>query len=80
MSNENDYYPTSDLALASTLHHLGLSIEALDREYGGKVHFLFKQSKELERAKEAFWKRELIVEPVGFMESVKYIKNRIYSE
>jgi len=83
MSQENlklkDYYSTSDLALATAIS-LWFPIEAIDKTNPHKAIFLFKRNEELDRLLEAFWRRELKVEPQAYFNQLKLIKSRLYSE
>ncbi len=75
----NDYYATSDLALAAalSLHYL---IEAIDRQNPQKAQFLFKRDENLNQLIETYWKGELRVNPVAYFNQLKTIKSRLYEE
>jgi hypothetical protein len=75
----NDYYSTSDLALATALS-LWFPVEAIDKTNPHKAIFLFKRNEELDQLLEAFWRRELKVEPQAYFNQLKAIKSRLYSE
>jgi hypothetical protein len=83
MNRENlklkDYYSTSDLALATALS-LWCPIEAIDRTDPHKATFLFKRAESLDRLIEAYWRRELKVEPQAYFAQLKAIKARLYGE
>ena len=74
-----DYYKTSDLALATTLS-LHYTIDVLDKQNPHKALFLFKKEDSLDKLLEAYWKRELKVEPQTYFNQLKAIKHRLYSE
>lgn len=77
--NVNDYYSTSDLALATTLS-LFFPLEALDRQNPHKASFLFRRDGDLDRLIEAYWKGELKVNPATYFNQLKIIKARLYEE
>lgn len=75
----DDYYSTSDLALATTLS-LFYPVEAIDRQNPHKAHFLFKRDESLNQLIEAYWKGELKVNPATYFNQLKIIKARLYEE
>jgi len=75
----NNYYSTSDLGLAATLS-LWYPIEGIDRTNPHRAVFLFKRDEELNPLLEAYWRRELKVEPQTFFNQLKTIKSRLYAE
>lgn len=83
MAQENlklkDYYCTSDLALATAIS-LWYPIDAIDRQNPHKATFLFMRDEKLDELLEAYWKRELRVEPQTYFNQLKAIKARLYSE
>jgi len=83
MSQKNlklkDFYQSSDLALVCTIS-LWYPIEAIDKTNPTKAVFLFKRDESLDRLIEAYWRRELKVEPQAYFAQLKAIKARLYSE
>lgn len=75
----NDYFETSDFALATTLLCLGFVIDCLDKTNPSKATFIFKRTKELENTVQAFWNNQLKVNPKDFFNNQKELKSRIYS-
>jgi hypothetical protein len=75
----NDYYSTSDLALATALS-LWFPVEAIDKTNPHKAIFLFKRNEELDQLIETYWRRELKVEPQAYFAQLKAIKARLYGE
>lgn len=75
--NINDYYSTSDLALAAALS-LFCIIDSIDRQNPHKAFFLFKKDKNLEELVEAYWKGEIKVNPSAYFNQLKIIKARLY--
>jgi len=83
MTQENlklkDFYSTSDLALATAIS-LWYPIDAIDKTDPRKATFLFKRDEKIDELLEAYWKRELKVEPQTYFNQLKAIKARLYSE
>jgi hypothetical protein len=77
--NINNYYTTSDLALATAVS-LCFPIDAIDRQNPRKASFLFKRNEKLDELIETYWKRELKIEPQEYFNQLKAIKARLYSE
>ncbi|MDO8570000.1 MAG: DUF5659 domain-containing protein [Candidatus Daviesbacteria bacterium] len=75
----NDYYSTSDLALATALS-LFYPVDAIDRQNPYKALFLFKKDAGLEQLIESYHKGELKVNPATYFQQLKIIKARLYEE
>jgi hypothetical protein len=74
---ENDFYRTSDLALATTIS-LFYPIEAIDKQNPRKAYFVFKREEGLDELIEKYWKGELRIEPKTFFNQLRVIKARLY--
>ena len=72
------YFESKSLPLATTLVCLGFPLDSLVKSNDGKYIFLFRSTKELKTALEAFWQRSLNVEPNSFFEAQRFLKSRIY--
>lgn len=77
--NINDYYATSDLALATAIS-LSYPIEVIDRQNPTKAQFLFKRDSGLDQLIEAYWKGELKINPQTYFNQLKTLKARLYGE
>lgn len=75
----NDYYSTPDLALATVIS-LSYPVEVIDRQNPHKALFLFKREQGLDQLIEAYWRRELTVEPQAYFNQLKNLKARLYGE
>lgn len=74
----NDYYSTSDLALATALS-LFYPVDSIDRQNPHKAVFLFKRKGiEIDQLIETYWKGELKVNPATYFQQLKIIKARLY--
>lgn len=76
---QQNIYRTFDLALASTLS-LWYPLEGIDKTNLHRSEFLFRRDDSLDKLIEAYWKRELKVEPQAFFAQLKFIKSRLYSQ
>jgi len=77
--HNNDYYSTTDLALATAIS-LFIPIEAIEKPSNSyKAQFLFSKSKKLDQLVEAVWKNELKVSPLAYFSQLKNIKARLYA-
>lgn len=79
MDDEDKYFETTDLGLATTLVTQGFSLHSLDRNNPHRVRFVFQKENELDEAVRAYWQKELVVEPLTYFNNIKLMKNRIYS-
>ena len=77
--NTNEYFSTSDLALATAIS-LCYPIDVIDKINPRKASFLFKRNDKFDELLEAYWKRELKIEPQEYFNQLKAIKARLYSE
>ncbi len=75
----DDYYSTSDLALATALS-LSYPIEVIDRTNPHKAQFLFRRDENLEPLITSYWKGELKVNPAIYFQQLKIVKARLYEE
>ncbi len=69
-----------DLALVASLISCGFEVLDTIRDTGGRVHFEFAQTDELERAVSAYWADTLNVKARTYSDNIKMLKSRIYSE
>lgn len=70
-------YHTSDLALATTIS-LFYPIERIDKTNPKKAQFFFKRNERLDQLIEAYWRRELKIEPQAYFNQLRIIKARLY--
>lgn len=79
MSNENQYFETTDLGLGTTIVTLGFTLDSLDRSNPSRVRFIFRKQDGLDEVVRAYWQKELAVEPLSYFNNIRLMKNRIYS-
>lgn len=75
--NNDEYYSTSDLALATAIS-LYYPLEVVDRTNPHKALFLFKRDERLDQYIEAYWRGELKVNPATYFNQLKILKARLY--
>lgn len=73
------YFETTDLSLATVLVTLGFSLSFLDKQNPKKISFLFDRSERLDTIIQAYWAKQLQLEPQLLFANQKMLKNRIYS-
>lgn len=76
---ENNFYSTSDLALATAIS-LFYPLEAVDKQNPRKAQFLFKRDGKLDELIESYWRSELKVEPQAYFNAMRVIKARLYGD
>lgn len=75
----NDYYSTSDLALAAAIS-LWYPLDCIDKTQNPhRAQFLFKKDQQLDELVDAYWRKELKVDPQAYFNQLKLIKARLYS-
>jgi len=77
--NENQYFSTFDIALASAITTCGYPLESLDKNDPTKVNFFFKKAEGLDKIVQLFWQRKLPLDALSYFQNLKVIKSRIYS-
>jgi len=77
--NQNTF-STFDLGLAAALSTLGYELKGLDRSNPRKIKFIFEQDKRIERIIENYFNDKLKVSALSLLNSLKNLKNRIYSD
>jgi len=75
----SDYYTTSDLGLASAIS-LFYPLELIDKTFPSKAKFMFRRNDGLDEVVQAYWKRELQVDPLSYFNQLKAVKVRLYEE
>lgn len=79
IKSENQLFETSDFCLSTYLLYLGFKIWGLKEEKEGRKIFVFERDSGLDKAIEAFWKKEARVEPETFWLIAKSLKSRLYN-
>lgn len=74
-----DFWKTSDLPLATVIS-LWFPLDSLEKASDSKVFFYFKRDERLDELVQAYWKKELQVEPQTYFIAMKLLKARIHQE
>jgi signal transduction protein with GAF and PtsI domain len=74
-----EFWTTHDLGCASALVSLGYKLITLEKSNIKKVQFIFLRTDEIENTVAAYWANQLKINPQSFFNSIKMIKNQIYS-
>ncbi len=75
---ESDLFESSDLSLIATLYCYGATIECVDRTTGPRAVFCIKRQRGLDQIVQAFYAREIKVDPLDYFNALKQCKTRLY--
>lgn len=78
-SDKDNFYKTSDLALAVAVS-LSCPIEKIEKANYGKSYFCFRRDEKLEQLIQSYWRQELKVEPQNYFNQLKITKARLYAD
>jgi len=78
-SIKNNYYSTSDLALATTLS-LWHPILEVDWSNSHKAHFIFKKTKQLESLVKDYYQNKIKISPQKYFSQLRIVKARLYAK
>ena len=76
----NLYWVTFDLGCASAVVGAGYKLLSLCKDNPRKVQFIFNRSEGLLKVVDNYWADRLIVKARTYFDTIKMLKNRIYSE
>jgi hypothetical protein len=84
-SEENNYFTTRDIHLATALMTLKYPLECVDYSYEGEkdkpvAFFNFKYSDDIRKTEREYWQGLLAVEPRNFMSNYRYMRAYIANE
>lgn len=75
---KNDHFQTSDFTLAISLVTVGFVLTNLDKSNPSKVQFIFDRNSALDNTIQAYWSKQLKLEPQIFSSNQKMLKTRLY--
>ncbi len=75
---ESEYYKSGNLSLVATLCCLGAKVEAVDRSNGPWAVFCVRRERGLDQIVQAFYAREIKVDPLDYFNALKQCKTRLY--
>lgn len=78
MTQNQNYYKTSSLALVATIN-IYIPVFDVDKTNPRESIFIFPESEELQNIVSSFWNRTLTVTPMDYFQSLKAVKTRLYS-
>src|SRR3989344_7009716 len=78
--DNSDFFYTFDLGLSAALVSVGFSLVSLDRENLRKVQFVFRRGDGMDAVVDAYWADRLEVKTRTYFDTLKMLKNRLYSE
>lgn len=78
--NPEDYYFCFDLGLSGALVTLGYELSVVDKTNSHKSQFIFKRKKGIDRDIERYWNGSLEISARYYFDSIKMLKNRLYSD
>ena len=79
MSSPKNYFTTYDLNLSAVLVSKGFTLVKTEKQPSGKALFSFTESQKLHSVIDQYWSDELKISPQKLFNSLKAIKNRLYS-
>ncbi len=79
MNEDEDFLTTYDLNISAVLVALGHPLDHIERKTTGKALFYFKASPAIKKVVQDYWKQEIKINPQKLFDSLKFLKNRLYS-
>lgn len=73
-------FTTFDLGVSAALLCLGFKLLRMDRNDPRKVLFVFRRESKIEESANEYFSDQLRVKARSFFDSIKALKNKIYSE
>lgn len=74
------FFCTFDLGLSAALISVGFSLVSLDHGNLRKVQFIFRRGDGMDEVIDAYWADRLEVKSRTYFDTLKMLKNRLYSE
>ncbi len=76
---KHEYYKSSDMGEASSLHAGGFRVVNVDKSNPKRVFFVFEKTNELETSINRYWSGDLKLPANTLISSIKYLKVLIYA-
>jgi len=80
MNTDEDFLTTHDLNVSAVLIAFGHPLDHIERQSNGRALFCFKSSPAVRKIAQSYWKPEVRVNPQKLFDSLKFLKNRLYSK
>lgn len=75
----DDKFSTYDLGASAALTAIGYPLLGIKKGAGSKSLFLFEHSDELVEAAQRYWRQALNIDALTYFNSIKTLKNQLYS-
>jgi len=76
----SESFLTYDMSLAAVLVLLKYDLVYIDKENPKKVAFVFARQKDIDQDVDKFWNDNIKVKARSYFDTLKMLKNRIYSD
>jgi|GEM_PF-743336 len=73
-------YETHDLGCCAALLCVGHELNRLDRQDSRKAMFVLRRTDDIDKHANAYWQDTLMVPARMYFDTIKMLKNRLYSE
>ena len=80
LDDYSHFFYSFDLGLATALITAGFSLVSMDRQNLRKVQFVFRRLNGIDEVVDAYWADNLDVKARNYFDTLKMIKNHLYSE
>lgn len=80
LDEHDGFFYSFDLGLATALITAGFSLVSLDRQNLRKAQFVFRRGDGIDDVVGAYWADNLEVKARKYFDTLKMVKNRLYSE
>lgn len=71
-------WETSDISIAATLYALGAEFLGIQWQDDHKCTFSFTDSEELHKAVDAYWRKQLSIEPQLVLSALRALKAKVH--
>jgi hypothetical protein len=78
--DNKDLFTTYNLNFSAVLVAGGFKLQQVDKGLGPKALFCFENTVKLQSVSDKYWRKELKIEPQLLFDSLKFLKNRLYSD
>lgn len=78
--NKAELFTTYNLNFSAVLVACGFKLQQVEKRLDSKALFCFENSSKLQDINNRYWKKELEIEPQLLFDSLKFLKNRLYSD
>lgn len=79
MKENKNLFTTYNLNFSAVLVASDFKLQRVDKGLGAKALFCFENTTKLQAVNDKYWRKELKIEPQLLFDSLKFLKNRLYS-